>query len=412
MLSNICSQEKCTACGACINICPRDCIKYVFDEYGVKRAYKDEERCIDCNLCLKTCPSISTEKMGRVPVKCYAAWSNDCGIRFNSASGGIASEFYKYATENGYWIVGVSLNENFDAVYSLKKGDWEAFQNSKYTYSDTGYIYRSILEKLYDNEKVLFIGLPCHVAALKLFLYTKNVDLCNLVTIDLICHGVTPQDYLKEHVRKIETQKGKKATEVYFRDPKYKTYTFTFSLKNCGTTFYKRKVNRNDAYQIAYHRGIGYRENCYLCKFASIERQGDITLSDFVGVGSKTLCDYTHRNVSCVMINSEKGETFYKKLVSSGRIFSEERPIEEEYNTERMLHNPTPVPPERLKFLNSYRESGDFDKALICAAQKIIIFNEVNNFIKFNEIRLFVLKRVPKSLKERIKRVLRKCETA
>ena len=41
------------------------------------------------------------------------------------------------------------------------------------------------------NQKVLFIGLPCQVAAVNQFIKDKT----NLVTADLICHG-TPSPYL------------------------------------------------------------------------------------------------------------------------------------------------------------------------------------------------------------------------
>ena len=53
------------------------------------------------------------------------------------------------------------------------------------------------------NEKVLFIGLPCQVAALKQYidLYKLNRNLLTLV--DIVCHGVTPQDYLKTHIENI-----------------------------------------------------------------------------------------------------------------------------------------------------------------------------------------------------------------
>ena len=204
---DICDKSKCTACGACIHICPKKCIRYVRDDYRVKYAQRETEKCIECNLCMKTCPSNrNIEK--NVPLKCYAAWSNDNIIRRNSASGGIAAEFYKYAIENGYWIVGVTVNKHFEAIYSITKEGWRQFQNSKYTYSNMGDMYHVISDKLKRREKVLYIGLPCQVAALKMFLSTKSVEDRNLFTIDLICHGITPEDYLKEHIEQIEYKNG------------------------------------------------------------------------------------------------------------------------------------------------------------------------------------------------------------
>src|SRR5699024_1778034 len=62
-------------------------------------------------------------------------------------------------------------------------------------------IYKDVRERLLAGEKVLFIGLPCHVAGIQNFLTDRLKD--NLYTIDLICHGSpTPQlleIFLKEH---------------------------------------------------------------------------------------------------------------------------------------------------------------------------------------------------------------------
>lgn len=43
-------------------------------------------------------------------------------------------------------------------------------------------------------------------------LYKLNRDL--LILVDLVCHGVTPQDYLKTHIENI-CKKRKNATEVF-----------------------------------------------------------------------------------------------------------------------------------------------------------------------------------------------------
>ncbi len=43
-------KEKCTACGACAEICPVDAIKV--DDVAVV----DENECIDCGTCVEECP--------------------------------------------------------------------------------------------------------------------------------------------------------------------------------------------------------------------------------------------------------------------------------------------------------------------------------------------------------------------
>jgi len=43
-------KEKCTACGACVDICPVDAIKIE------DKAVVDEDTCIDCGTCVDECP--------------------------------------------------------------------------------------------------------------------------------------------------------------------------------------------------------------------------------------------------------------------------------------------------------------------------------------------------------------------
>ena len=43
-------KEKCTACGACVDVCPVDALKLE------ETAVVDEETCIDCGTCVDECP--------------------------------------------------------------------------------------------------------------------------------------------------------------------------------------------------------------------------------------------------------------------------------------------------------------------------------------------------------------------
>ena len=44
-------KEKCTACSACVDVCPTEAIT-VEDV-----AIVDEEKCVDCGTCVDECPS-------------------------------------------------------------------------------------------------------------------------------------------------------------------------------------------------------------------------------------------------------------------------------------------------------------------------------------------------------------------
>ena len=145
-------EEDCSACGACMNVCPSKCIEYKFDIYGIKRANINVTKCIHCSMCKKVCPMLNDIK-GNVSKNCYSAWSKDKKIRKNSASGGIATELYRFAIKNKMWICGVNMDNNYLCSYSITNSNYDQFANSKYTYSDMGYIYTIIKEKILKNEK-------------------------------------------------------------------------------------------------------------------------------------------------------------------------------------------------------------------------------------------------------------------
>lgn len=405
----VCDADKCSACGVCINICPKGCISYLKKETGTKVAVINKNSCVNCHLCKKVCPQLDTVE-GLESFVCYAAWSFDDTIRTNSASGGIATELYRFFSDKGYKLAGVSMTPMHTAEFSLSDSfeSMPAYRNSKYVYSDAGNIYYEVGKNLVNQRGVLFIGLPCQVAALKKYLFVKKISLELLFTVDIVCHGTTPEQFLGEHIEHIEKKKKKKAIHVEFRDPEEKTSSFTFSLKDAEHTFYKRRVKANDVYQIGYHAGITYRDNCYSCQFATRKRQGDITLADFSYVGSYEFCSYSNEKVSCVLINSKKGESLFSELCSTDRIFYEKRPIEEEVTTEKQLNYPTRVPREREKFLKEIKSNNGFEKAMKYAARKIMIVNTVKNITHIEKIKQIMSEKLPPNVKNGIKKVLKR----
>lgn len=401
----ICGKDKCTGCRACLNICSHSAIQMVNNKLNVEIAVINKKKCIDCGLCKLVCPQNNVDDIFYLPKKCYASWSLDNTIRWRSASGGVAAELYRWAIENDIWIAGVSYTEEREASFTLTK-DFEkinSFQNSKYVYSNMKYVYKEIIDKLKKREGVLFIGLPCQVDGLRKYLKIKKVSSEQLILVDLICHGTAPNFYLVQHIEKIEHKKQMHTDEFYFRDPDTYTYTFTFTLKQQGKSFYSKKVESNDTYQVGYHKGIIYRENCYQCKYACMERTGDITLADFSYVGTKLECTYDNKNVSCVLVNSSKGIDVIQKLEKKEIIFCEERPIEEEIDYEQMLHRPTPKPQERKRFVEEYSKSKDFDSAMWKAARKKLVINEIIQKSHIRQVKVFLSKIIPKQIKNIIK---------
>jgi len=398
----ICPKVKCTGCWVCREACPKSCIGIKKDSLDIEYPYIDDAQCIGCGICKKVCPN-NSDSIFHYPRKVYAAWSKDLNVRKSSASGGVATELYRYYLSQGAVATGVILDAQYIARYILLDNisDISKVRNSKYTYSDTDGIYGKIKESLDKNVEVLFIGLPCHVAALLNYL-KKPYD--NLLTVDIICHGVPPSDYLRQHIANIENSYNKNTAECTFRDPNYGTHNYVFALYDeSQKCFYHKRVLSNDVYQLGYHKALIYRENCYQCRFARAERVSDLTIGDFSGLGMVEECEINSVNVSCVMVNTFRGECLVSALESVEIL---ERPIEEALNYERQLKEPSQKHIHRNKFENLYKETKDFTYAAAEALQGEMIHgnlppNVVRLLVK-SIIRALLPARLRKFIKSRI----------
>lgn len=341
-------KESCTACGACAFVCAKNCITMIEDEHGSVYPSLDSTNCVECGRCQKTCPILSPLDVN-TPQIAYSAWSFDEKERETSASGGIAAEIYKKAVSEGCDIAGAVQQDDFSVVMQLSSDEKAIlkFKNSKYVFSEAWHVYQEIKQSLKADKNVVFIGLPCQVAALrKIFRENEKI-----LFVEVVCHGTAPFSYLKQHIEHIEHTKNEKAIRMSFRDPDTYTYTYTFTLYNKdGKRFYAEVPRKTDTYQYAYHSTISYRENCYHCHFAREQRIADITLSDYKGLGRMAPCSYGETNVSCILVNTEKGKKFIKEMIQEKRIYADERPVREPIEGDPQLRQPSLKGAARMDF--------------------------------------------------------------
>lgn len=363
-MAKLASHNLCTGCGACAFKCPKGCITMWENKTGIVLPRIDENLCIDCHACEKACP-ILNEIQPNKSLKAYAAWSLNEEERRTSASGGIAAEMYKKAIDMGYKIIGAVQQADFSVKLEMS-GSKEAisqFKNSKYVFSSAYEAFSLVKDAITNHQKSLFIGLPCQVAAMrKLYRNTEN-----LLLVEVVCHGTTPASYLRQHIDLLNRKTGDVARRMSFRDPDTFTYTFTFTLYNADNQrFYAKRTKDGDTYQFGYHRAVSYRENCYHCKFAKPERNADITIADYHGLGLVRTVTYDAQKVSLILINNEKGSTFVDSLIAEKRIFAEERPLDEPFKGEAQLRHPSLKSKYRKMFEEDIEKyGGDFEKAII-----------------------------------------------
>lgn len=361
-------HDRCTGCGACAFVCPKQCIKMGEDSIGRILPIVDNEKCVECKRCVKTCPILSPVDY-REPMKAYAAWSSDEEERRTSASGGIAAEIYKNALAEGYNIAGAVQQNDFSVKLELSEDcdDIRKFKNSKYVFSSAIDLYGQLKETIKKDNKCVVVGLPCQIAAIrKIFKDNENI-----VLIDVVCHGTTPTSYLKQHIKTIERLTDNHTVRMSFRDPDTYTYTFTYTLYDANNVrFYARRTKDGDSYQFGYHRAISYRENCYHCPFACGKRISDITLSDYEGLGKLAPCAFENLKVSSILVNTEIGNSIVNNLLKNKQIVAEERPTQEPIQGNQQLQHPSVKSKYRHIFERTIvQTNGDFEKAIISPMQ-------------------------------------------
>ena len=72
-----------------------------------------------------------------------------------------------------------------------------------------------------------------------------------------------------------------------------------------------------DPYYQVFLNGDAYRECCYRCKYASLERITDITIGDYWGIEEEHPSFFSSKGVSSVLINTKKGSELFNVVKSN-----------------------------------------------------------------------------------------------
>lgn len=298
--------ERCTGCRACEQLCKKNAISMIADKEGFLQAVINPDNCIDCNLCANRCPQNAIVPKHE-PQKVIAARYTDDKLLYNSASGGAFIGIALAVIQNGGVVFGVCYDTKWNAVHVLAttKEELEKIQSSKYVQADTLETY-SVAKKYLDSGKfVLYSGTGCQIAGLKAFL---NHKYDNLLTIDLICHGVSSPLLFRNYIDWLSRKYEGKILFYNFRD---KTGGWGLGYKTKTKTKTKTKPSTLDPYYYHFLKGNVYRECCYQCKYCTKERVGDITIGDYWGIEREHPKFFSTKGVSVVLLNTRNGMIFF-----------------------------------------------------------------------------------------------------
>lgn len=266
-------------------VCKHGVIEMHPDESGfLYPVVVNQNACVGCNLCLSVCPEKASYRPCQNIKGGYGGFHKEDEEIKKSASGGLSYALArKFINDHGV-VYGVKYSEDcYGACYDRAEsiGDLEAFRTSKYIQSKKSNIYSTVKVDLLNNKKVLFVGLPCEVAALYNYL-RKDYD--NLYTISLLCHGTTSPSVQKQFCTQLEKEAGGKIISFSVRHKKngWKPYYIKAIYEN-GSDFIKPFIETDYETAFKYLK----RPSCSSCLFKLSNRQfgfkADMIIGDYHG---------------------------------------------------------------------------------------------------------------------------------
>ena len=227
-----------------------------------------------------------------------------------------------------------------------------------------------------NKKKVLFVGTPCHIAALNNYL-SKNYD--NLTTIDFLCRGINSPEAYKQYLKNLEKKYFSKIKRVIFKNKTYGWHRFSTKI-----IFENGQEYIQDRYTDSYMRGylegnLFMRPSCHECRYKSLPRYADITLGDFWGI-EKVRPDLDQdKGTSIFMLNTEKGKKVFESIEE--RIVFEKMKINDIYLGNTALTQRVLLTKKQQKmreiFFKNYKEK-DFENLVL----ELLYQNRIVKFLK------------------------------
>lgn len=308
-------KKACCGCTACIHSCPAKAIKFEKDEEGFNYPVINKNKCINCGLCEIVCPISHPHYDNDKEPEVYAAMLQSIDERKRSSSGGLFYAIATWVINAGGIVFGATISDNLQVKHVSAESihELQCLRGSKYVQSALNDVFTRVKENLQKGRWCYFVGTGCQVAGLKAYL-RKNYN--KLITSDLVCHGVPSQWLFDQHIIYLQNKYKGKVSDYKFRNNETGEGGEIFNLtdERGHTKTVRNKTYNISPYLYSFMYGMTLRYSCYDCKFATIPRQGDITLADYWG-SKNFIPEMNNSNgVSLCLVNTEQGRMVWKQI--------------------------------------------------------------------------------------------------
>ncbi len=303
-------KYDCTGCHACQQICPTSAIEMVADDEGFLYPEVDSSKCVECGKCLKTCPVIHPSAPQK-PTAVYASYSNNKEIRSESSSGGIFTLIARKTLLQGGVVYGAQYNSKFEVEHIAieREEELHKLRGSKYSQSNINSCYSEIKTHLSTGRQVLFVGTPCQVAGLKLYLGKEQ---SNLTLIDFICHGVPSPKVWRRYLDELNLRE---ITHIAHRDKSSGWHNYSVSIEGVnhnGAPFKSTEPYFSNTYIRGFLSDLYLRPSCHHCPTKGFSSGSDITIADYWEAEREIADD--DKGLSMVIPHTEHGRVLFESL--------------------------------------------------------------------------------------------------
>jgi coenzyme F420 hydrogenase subunit beta len=328
MIDRIKKFDLCIGCGLCESIIGKQKCELALNDKGfyepivTSRLTKDEEKLVKV-----LCPGIHIETKNcegawGSMLEIDDAWSCDREIRHKAASGGVITSLAIFLLEQHHvdavLQVGVKSDSYLYNEIKVSRTREEIVQNAQSRYAPALVLNR--IKQILDstNDKYVFIGKPCDIAAVKNMLsvfpqYEGRI----LYFLSIFCAGIPSY----KATEKVWKQSGKIEEPLSLRY-RGEGWPGNFCAKFPDGTDYQ--ISYNDSWGKVLGRNLGFR--CKICP-DGIGMLADIAVGDSWNT-KNGYPDFTESEGRCFcMIRTQRGRNIFREAIAQGYIQSEKLDI-------------------------------------------------------------------------------------
>ena len=152
-----------------------------------------------------------------------------------------------------------------------------------------------------------------HNARLKGLNLLLNKTYDNLITSEIICHGVPSPKVFKLYKKSLTKKYNSNIKDIRFRDKILGWNKFSYVTEFENNEIYSKTLN-DDIYMKGFLSDLYLRPSCYECRAKNFSSNSDISLADYWGVERKHSEFDDDKGTSLVLVNTKKGKDIFEKI--------------------------------------------------------------------------------------------------